>query len=75
MNRFFQYNRFNPCNKFELSEMILTIPRLNVAIIIIDKVIKTITADVFLFKLVFFDVNLIIGSTVKDIIKAIKNGI
>lgn len=55
--------------------MILTIPRLNIAIIIIDKVIKTITADVFLFKLVFFDVNLIIGSTVKDIIKAIKNGI
>ena len=62
---------FNPCNKFEVSEINATTPHINVPIIIADTITKIIIEIFFLVNFNFLICNLIAGSIIKDIINTI----
>lgn len=66
---------FKSCNKFDASEISATIPHATAPIIIADTIINIIIELVFLVNFIFFIINLIAGSTINDIINAIKNGV
>lgn len=63
---------FKSCNKFDASEISATIPHATAPIIIADTIINIIIELVFLVNFIFFIINLIAGSTINDIINAIK---
>ena len=66
---------FKSYNIFEASEISATIPHTTAPIIIADTIINIIIELVFLVNFIFFIINLIAGSTINDIINAIKNGV
>ena len=65
----------NVCNKFVDSDINETIPHIINPIIIENTIINIIIDDIFLVIFVFFIKYFIAGSTINEIMNAIKNGI